>query len=282
MANSSGAGTVDYSWTEPVSAYNTQYPFNNVMQTESGHFQEFDDTPGAERIRTQHKAGTFTEIQPDGSVVHKILGTNYHIVAKDNNVLIQGVCNITVQGDAVLDVQGDAYEHIKGDFNKLVDGNYTILTKGNMNLSAGGDFNINNLSQTGSIHMIAGDRLIVDTDITVHGEVLADSLHSSGSVTAGTGIHAGVPGSANPVAGISTLGGVNVGIPGPTIPGTVTATVLVTAPAVIGSTIVFGSILMDPEGGAPLIRSLYDSHTHAYHPGPGGLAPTNVPLPLMP
>jgi hypothetical protein len=89
-------------------------------------------------------------------------------------------------------------------------------------------------------------------------------------------------GSVNPVAGISTLGGINVGIPGPTIPGTVTATVLVTAPAVVGTVVTFGGILLDPEGGAPLIRSLYDSHTHAYHPGPGGLAPTNVPVPLMP
>ena len=40
---------------EPPSAYNAKYPYNNAMQTESGHFQEFDDTPGAERIRTQHR-----------------------------------------------------------------------------------------------------------------------------------------------------------------------------------------------------------------------------------
>jgi hypothetical protein len=70
-------------------------------------------------------------------------------------------------------------------------------------------------------------------------------------------------GTVNPVAGISTLGGVNVGIPGPTVPGVVNATVMVTAPAIIGSVITYGAILMDPEGGAPLIRSLYDSHTHA-------------------
>jgi len=272
MANSSGAGTVDYSWTEPVSASQTQYPYNNVMQTESGHFQEFDDTPGAERIRTQHKAGTFTEIQPDGSVVHKILGTNYTIVAKDNNVLIQGICNITIQGDAVLDVQGDAYEHIKGDFNKVVDGNYNVLAKGNMTLSAGGDLNINNLGQTGSIHMIAGDRLIVDTDVTVHGEVLADSLHSSGSVTAGTGIHAGIPGSENPTAGISTLGGINVGLPGPATPGSITAVGFINA-----GISMFAPTVSDMFGAMEMFRLKVDQHVHIGNKG----FPTSPPTSPM-
>ena len=61
---------------EPPSAYATQYPYNNVMQTESGHFQEFDDTPGAERMRWQHKAGTFTEWQPDGTEVIGTIATH--------------------------------------------------------------------------------------------------------------------------------------------------------------------------------------------------------------
>jgi hypothetical protein len=270
MANSSGAGTVDYSWTEPVSASQTQYPFNNVMQTESGHFQEFDDTPGAERIRTQHKAGTFTEIQPDGSVVHKILGTNYTIVAKDNNVLIQGICNITVQGDAVLNVQGDAYEHIQGDFNKVVDGDYSILAKGDLTMSAGGDFNINNLSQTGAVYVQAGDRLVLNTDLTVHGEVLADSLHSDGSVTAGTGIHAGIPGSSNPTAGISTLGGINVGLPGPTVPGSVNALT-----TVIAGISVYGPLVSDLFGSMEMFRLKVDRHVHIGNRGYPTSPPSN-------
>ena len=58
-------------WTEPESAANADnqpvYPYNDVTQTESGHFMEMDDTPGAERIRLQHRTGTFTEIQADGN-----------------------------------------------------------------------------------------------------------------------------------------------------------------------------------------------------------------------
>ena len=267
---------------EPPSAYAAKYPYNNVMQTESGHFQEFDDTPGAERIRTQHKAGTFTEIQPDGTEVHKIVGNGYYITAKDGNVIINGQCNISITGNAEVTIGGDAITNVKGSVQQTVERDYSLLVKGNYTVTASKYLNLNAPSAAAGVYVSAGNRVVLNTDLTVHGEVLADSVHSDGSVTAGTGIHAGVPGSANPVAGISTLGGVNVGIPGPTVPGTVTATVLVTAPAVIGSTIVYGGILMDPEGGAPLIRSLYDSHTHAYHPGPGGLAPTNVPVPLMP
>jgi len=272
MANSSGAGTVDYSWTEPVSPGTTQYPFNNVMQTESGHFQEFDDTPGNERIRTQHKSGTFTETQADGSVVHKILGTNYTIVAKDNNVLIQGICNITVQGDAVLDIHGDAYEHIAGDFNKVVEGNYNVLAKGDLTLSAGGDFNINNLSATGAVYVQAGDRAVFNTDVTVHGEVLADSLHSDGSVTAGTGIHAGFPGSADPMAGISTLGGINVGLPGPTTPGSITAVGFINA-----GVSMFAPTVSDMFGPMEMFRLKVDQHVHIGNKG----FPTSPPTSPM-
>jgi hypothetical protein len=265
---------------EPPSSYNAQYPYNNVMQTESGHFQEFDDTPGAERIRTQHKAGTFTEIQPDGTEVHKIVGNGYYITVKDSNVIVQGDCNISVVGKTNITYEGDVTINYRGNLQEVVEKDYTLLVKGNKTISAGGNLNLGAMSATSGVYLQAGDRLVLNTDLTVHGEVLADSLHSEGSVTAGTGIHAGIPGSTNPVAGISTLGGVNVGIPGPTVPGTVTATVLVTAPAVIGSTIVYGGILMDPEGGAPLIRSLYDSHTHAVLSKDFGV--TGVPTPLMP
>ena len=45
----------------------SSYPNNHVYESESGHVQEFDDTPGAERIHTYHRAGTFEEIHPDGS-----------------------------------------------------------------------------------------------------------------------------------------------------------------------------------------------------------------------
>jgi len=53
------------------------YPYNHVFESESGHITEVDDSPGAERMFRQHMAGTFEEIHPDGSVVTKIVGSNY-------------------------------------------------------------------------------------------------------------------------------------------------------------------------------------------------------------
>ena len=47
-----------------------EYPYNHVRETESGHIQEFDDTPFAERIYEKHKSGTFYEIDADGNKVH--------------------------------------------------------------------------------------------------------------------------------------------------------------------------------------------------------------------
>jgi hypothetical protein len=132
---------------------------------------------------------------------------------------------------------------------------------------------------SGKINFLAGERVVVDSDLVVNGGVSGSSLYSSGSVTAGTGIHAGIPGSLNPVAGITTLGGITAGFPPPTptVPGVVNASVMVTAPAIIGSVITFGNILMDPLGGAPLIRTIYDTHNHI---APFG--PTTIPLQQMP
>lgn len=263
---------------EPPSPYAAQYPFNNVMQTESGHFQEWDDTPGAERVRTQHRAGTFVEWHPDGTEVHRIVGKGYRIVAQDDNVIIQGQCNISIVGNAEVTIQGDAITNIQGNQSTVVEGNYNLMVKGDATISTSGDLNLNAPSQLGAVYLQAGDRLVLDTDLNVHGEVLADNMHSTGSVTAGCGIHAGIPGSDNPLAGISTLGGVNVGFPAPTIPGTVTATVLVEAPSVTGYVVTYGGILLDPFGGVPNVRAIYDMHSHIGNLG----SPVSQPFPPMP
>lgn len=44
------------------------YPLNKVYETETGHFKEYDDTEGNERIREQHKSGTYYEIDKDGNM----------------------------------------------------------------------------------------------------------------------------------------------------------------------------------------------------------------------
>ena len=68
----------------------SQYPYNHVFESESGHVMEVDDTPDKERLLRYHKTGTFEEIHPDGQRVVKVVGKNYEIIADDNNVFING------------------------------------------------------------------------------------------------------------------------------------------------------------------------------------------------
>lgn len=98
-----GGGT----WDEPESPYAAKYPFNKVHESESGHVHEIDDTSGAERLNTRHKSGTGTEIHPDGTEVHRIIGDGYAIYAKDNKVHVKGECSITVDNDCKLNVGGN-------------------------------------------------------------------------------------------------------------------------------------------------------------------------------
>lgn len=120
--------TVSGSWTEPETKYDTEYPYNNVTETESGHIFEFDDTFGKERIHLAHRSGTFLEMFPDGTKVEKITKDNYQIVMGDEHVYIMGKCFVTIQGNAEL--------KIKGNFDALVDGTCKVESKGNMTFIA--------------------------------------------------------------------------------------------------------------------------------------------------
>lgn len=140
----SGVPTATSSWDEPETKYDAVYPYNNVMETESGHIVEYDDTPGKERIHIAHRNGSFTEWYPDGDRVEKITKDKYSIVMKDDNVYIMGDCNITVQGNAQLYVQknatvkvdGNVEVEVGGNYNEYVKGTYSVRSDGNMQFDA--------------------------------------------------------------------------------------------------------------------------------------------------
>lgn len=121
-------------WDEPRSPYNAVYPLNHVHQTESGHTVEYDDSPGAERIHVYHRAGSFFEFHPDGSVVYKSVKDQFEITVNDRNVYVGGNCNITVVGDANI--------YSKGLMNIESDGDMTIKTKANLRIGAEGTCHI--------------------------------------------------------------------------------------------------------------------------------------------
>lgn len=99
-------------------SYNAKYPYNNVYESESGHVMEFDDTPTKERVQIYHRAGTYMEIQPDGS---------FHFKSAKNS-------NETVNGNQSV--------YIKGNLTVVVDGNISFESKKNINFKAAENFSV--------------------------------------------------------------------------------------------------------------------------------------------
>jgi hypothetical protein len=189
----------DNLWTEPESAANIEtppvYPYNNIQQTESGHSFELDDTPTRERVRLQHRAGTFLEMHPNGDEVHKVYGTGYEIHLKGKNVLIKGTCNITIEGDANMEVKGDHNVQVAGDYNILVGGKMNTRVVGDISQSSDGDMSITaNENFGGAIRMAAADHVYIDSDLVVAGAAAADLITAETRINAGTGVYAGVLG----------------------------------------------------------------------------------------
>jgi hypothetical protein len=181
----------DLSWTEPESAANTDYqpvyPYNHIQQTESGHSIELDDTPTRERVRVQHRSGTFIEMHPNGDEVHKVYGDGYEITVKNKNVLIKGVCNITVEGDSVLHVKGDSYIQVDGSVHQNVKGDVQQLVSGNCEQTVDGDFDIN---ASGDVNINA-DSVNINSDLNVTGDVGSNqSIAAVGNITAGLSLSA--------------------------------------------------------------------------------------------
>jgi len=105
------------------------YPFNKTNITESGHLIEVDDTKGAERLNWHHRSGTFTEWQPDGSIITRVNKDNYTLVCRDNTLVIGGEVAITVLGNAQVVVKKDAYLGINGDAKLEVLGQGEVVSK---------------------------------------------------------------------------------------------------------------------------------------------------------
>lgn len=126
-------------WDEPEVPYDAEYPFNHVRETESGHIVEFDDTPKAERTHQWHRTGTFVEVHPDGSEVHKIVMDGYEIVLRDKNVHVQGTCNITAKGNINILTESDANIEVKGNTEVKTDGNTKVFSGGTMDFESEGN-----------------------------------------------------------------------------------------------------------------------------------------------
>jgi hypothetical protein len=151
-------------WSEPSPPFKPTYPYNNALETESGHALEFDDTPGQERVHLAHKKGAYIEFDKDGTKLERVQKDNYCVIMGDDFIYIKGKAVITVDGNfnlrtstinieaAAINMAADGAIRIKG---KTVN----IESSGAMNLKAGGAGNFTSggkLSLKGATAALAG------------------------------------------------------------------------------------------------------------------------------
>ena len=255
-------------WTTAANTQVGSYPYINLSQSEAGHMDMKDDTPGNESMRRQHgTTGTYEHWYHNGDADAVIKGNNFTVIVKDNNVSIRGVCNIEVYQDCKLTVHGDMISEIDGSLKASVGGKSHIHTTDRVDLSSDGDINITAGSGDtltglggGTIFLNSPADVVVSGDLRVQGAITATSISSKTNVTAGFKVFA--------TGGLETLGGLNVGLvtPGPIVPpGVITAITSIESPlATFG---IMGSILMSDV----INTSIYDFHTHPAPKGSTGI-----------
>lgn len=151
------------SWNQAPIPYNAKYPYNQVRATESGHVIELDDTPGNERLAEWHKAGTYREVDVNGTVTNRIVGESFEIVECNSHVLIKGSCFITVNGDAKILAKNDVDLEVRGDLRSSVGGNHTHRVRGNMTTTVEGSHSLvvsgSNLIKSGGVTAADGSQI---------------------------------------------------------------------------------------------------------------------------
>lgn len=255
----------DQGFTEPESAANTDYqplyPYNNVTQTESGHRFEMDDTPTRERVRLNHRSGTFIEMHPNGDEVHKVYGDGYEITIKNKNVHIQGRCTVQVEGNCNLKVKGDYTAEVDGDYNLLVGKKFKLRALEDIQLDSNKDVEISAQAALGGmLRLSASECMFLDSDLEVKGSLNCDNLTAKDGIQTGdlAGVKSGLKGF------VTETGGLVVGFPGvPAVPGSVlasaTGTFGISVQTPILTSILAGSVLH-----FDLINTMmYNTHIHS-------------------
>jgi Gp5 N-terminal OB domain len=113
-------------WDEPEYAYAARYPYNQVIETETGHVIELDNTPNAERIHVYHKKGTYIEVDVNGSMVRKVVGDNFEIIDKNGHLDVRGAYTMTVSGATKILIENNADIEVDGDVNVIGHGSTTV------------------------------------------------------------------------------------------------------------------------------------------------------------
>lgn len=130
------------SWDQSPVPYNSKYPYNHVYMSESGHVMEFDDTKDSERVHIYHRAGTYTEIDANGTEVKRIVGDKYEILERNGHLLIKGTADVTIQGDHNVRIDNALRVDVYGLTTVNVFNDVIMNVSGKMDLSVKEAFNL--------------------------------------------------------------------------------------------------------------------------------------------
>ncbi|QIW87792.1 baseplate hub + tail lysozyme [Agrobacterium phage OLIVR5] len=124
--------------TVPEQSAAPVYPYNKVKATESGHFEEYDDTPGAERIQVRHRKGSGYELKETGDTVYFSSRDSYDAVLGNNFIVVSGLCNIYVKGDCGIVSEGNVNINAGQDLNLIAGGDVNVVSGGNHSVRVSG------------------------------------------------------------------------------------------------------------------------------------------------
>jgi GH24 family phage-related lysozyme (muramidase) len=162
-------------WAQSPAPFNADYPFNHVYESESGHTMEFDDTPNAERVHLYHKAGTYTEIDHNGTRVNRIVGDGYEILERNGFIFVNGTYNLTASGNGNVLFQSGMNLYVGGDAQISVSGSCKLNATGSLdikgktvNIESEGAFNLKagaglNMESSSSMNLKGGGSLAMQS-----------------------------------------------------------------------------------------------------------------------
>jgi hypothetical protein len=165
-----------------------------VLETESGHIQEFDDTPGYERINTYHRSGTFTEIDPNGVQVNYVVGDSFVVIERNGCISVKGECNLTVEGNVNIYCRTDANIQVEQNATVKVGNNLDVGVATDVTMAVGGDFKLK----------VAGDFSVDAGTIAVKSQAGLDMQAVAGLSAKGSTVNVEAEGEANYLSGGAT------------------------------------------------------------------------------
>ena len=115
---------------------NSQYGFNQIQQSITGHSFEMDDTPGNQRILIKHNTGAGIELTNDGSIYISTKESKLEIVGGSHDLIVEGNAKLVFNQNLDIDVNGKFNINCQ-DFNLTVDENKTETIGGAVSRSVG-------------------------------------------------------------------------------------------------------------------------------------------------